>query len=169
MATPWRSAREHDHRRLVQSVACWMVNLRPDSSGIGQAIQVVGARRCPTVRKCTGSLESSNPLCVVRNGGEPMFLQCDRVTEFVSENGVPVNGWIATDTGWEPDAKVEVTVGGVLVSFAQHTEGRGKSGKAMLNLSVSGLASVVDPSAVGWASLISEDSGEAFSGELLPS
>ena len=47
--------------------------------------------------------------------------------------------------------QVEPTVGGVIVSFAQQTEGRGN---AMLNLSVSGLASVVDTSAVGWASLI---------------
>ena len=33
----------------------------------------------------SGSLESSNPLCVVCDGGEPMFLQRDRVLEFVSE------------------------------------------------------------------------------------
>ena len=44
-----------------------------------------------------------------------------------------------------PDAKVELTVGGVIVSIAQHTEGRGESGNAMLDLSVSGLASVVGP------------------------
>ena len=35
-----------------------------------------------------------------------MFLQRDRVTEFVSENGVSVSGWIATDEGWWPDAKL---------------------------------------------------------------
>jgi len=109
----------------------------------------------------SGSLESSNPFCVVRDGGEPMFLQRDRVTEFVSENGVSVSGWIATDEGWGPDAKVELTVGGVIVSIAQHTEGRGESGNAMLDLSVSGLASVVDPVG-GWLGVAgSEDAGEA--------
>ena len=77
----------------------------------------------------SGSLESSNPLRVVRDDGEPMCLERDRVTQFVSENGVPVKGWVPT------------------------AEGRGESGNAMLDLSVSGLASVVDPSAVGWASL----------------
>ena len=90
-----------------------------------------------------------------------MFLQRDRVTEFVSENGVSVSGWIATDEGWGPDAKVELTVGGVIVSIAMHTEGRGKSGNAMLDLAVSGLASVVVP-VCGWLGVAgSEGAGEA--------
>ena len=95
------------------------------------------------------------------DGGEPMFLQRDRVTEFVSENGVSVSGWIATDEGWGPDAKVELTVGGVIVSIAKHTEGRGESGNAMLDLAVSGLASVVVP-VCGWLGVAgSEGAGEA--------
>ena len=46
-----------------------------------------------------GSLESHSVLyATVAN----MFLQRDSVTEFVSEIGVPVNGRIATDNGWDP-------------------------------------------------------------------
>jgi len=108
-----------------------------------------------------GSLESSNPFCVVREGGEPMFLQRNGVTEFVKENGVALRGWISSEEGWGLDARVELTVGGVALSIVQHTEGRGESGNAMLDLSVSGLASVVDPVG-GWLGVAgSERAGEA--------
>ena len=108
----------------------------------------------------SGSLESSNPFSVVQDGGEPMFLQRDGVTEFVNENGVSLRGWISTDEGWGPDAKVELTVGGVAVIVAQHTEGRGESSNSMLDLSVSGLSSVVDPVG-GWLGVAgAEDAGE---------
>ena len=60
---------------------------------------------------------------------------------------------MAVDEGWGPDAKVELTVGGVIVSIAQHTEGRGECSNAMFDLSVSCLANVVD-SVGGWASLV---------------
>ena len=90
-----------------------------------------------------------------------MFLQRDRATEFVSKNGVSVSGWIATDEGWGPDAKVELTVGGLIVSIGKHTEGRGESGNAMLDLAVSGLASVV-VTVCGWLGVTgSEGAGEA--------
>lgn len=99
-----------------------------------------------------GSLESSNPLCIVREGGNPMFLKGEGMTEFVNESGVSLRGWIATDRGWGPDARVELVVPGASVTIAQHTEGRGESGNAMLDLSVSGLANLVD-SIGGWLGL----------------
>ena len=43
----------------------------------------------------------------------------------------------ATVRGWGPDARVELMVPGASVTIAQHTEGRGESGNAMLDLSVS--------------------------------
>ena len=76
----------------------------------------------------SGSLESSDPFCVVRRRWRTHVLQRGGVTEFVSENGVSVSGRIAIDEGWGPDAKVELTVGGVVVSIAKHTEVCGKFG-----------------------------------------
>ena len=56
-----------------------------------------------------------------------------------------LRGWIAEDLkDWGTDARVELTVGDVNVTIVQHTEGRGESSSAMLDLSVSGLESVVD-------------------------
>jgi len=99
-----------------------------------------------------GSLESSNPFSIVREGGNPMFLKGKGMTEFLNEPGVSLRGWIATDRGWGPDARVELVVPGASVTIAQHTEGRGESGNAMLDLSVSGLANLVD-SIGGWLGL----------------
>jgi len=99
-----------------------------------------------------GSLESSNPFNIVREGGRPMFLKGEGVTEFLNETGVSLRGWIATDEGWGPDARVELVVEGASVTVAQHTEGRGESGNAMLDLSVSGLAHILD-SVGGWLGL----------------
>jgi hypothetical protein len=92
-----------------------------------------------------GSLESSSPFNVVREGSGPMFLRQEGVTEFINEKGVSLRGWIAEDLGvWGPDARVELTVGDANVTIVQHTEGRGESSNAMLDLSVSGLESIVD-------------------------
>lgn len=92
-----------------------------------------------------GSLESSSPFCVVCEGSSPMFLQTHGVTEFINEKGVSLRGWIAKDGEvWGPDARVELTVGDANVTIVQHTEGRGDSSNAMLDLSVSGLERIVD-------------------------
>ena len=107
----------------------------------------------------SGSLESSNPLCVVRDGVEPMFLQRNRFA--LSMGGLPPI-MVGDPT------PVELTVGCVIVSFGQHTEGRGKSGNAMLNLCLWSAKNCgpVD----GWLAVAdSEDPGEAFSGKPIPS
>jgi len=92
-----------------------------------------------------GSLESSSPFSVVREGSSPMFLKQDGVTDFINEKDVSLRGWIAEDHEvWGPDARVELSVGNANVTIVQHTEGRGESSSAMLDLSVSGLESIVD-------------------------
>jgi len=92
-----------------------------------------------------GSLESSSPFSVVREKSSPVYLKREGVTEFINEKGVSLRGWIGKDLkDWGPDARVELTVGDANVTIVQHTEGRGESSNAMLDLSVSGLESVVD-------------------------
>jgi len=92
-----------------------------------------------------GSLESSSPFSVVREGGSPVFLKQDGVTDFINEKDISLRGWIAEDHEvWGPDARVELLVGNANVTIVQHTEGRGESSSAMLDLSVSGLESIVD-------------------------
>lgn len=97
-----------------------------------------------------GSLESSSPLSVVRDGSSPMSLKSDGVTKFINEDGLSLRGWIGEDLDvWGPDARVELTVGVANVTIVQHTEGRGESSNAMLDLSVSGLDGIVE-SVGGW-------------------
>ena len=47
----------------------------------------------------SGLLESSNPIYVILEGGELMYLQHDGATAFVKENGGSLRGWISTDKG----------------------------------------------------------------------
>ena len=64
-----------------------------------------------------GSLKSSSPLSVVRDGSSPMSLKSDGVTKFINEDGPFLRGWIGEDLGvWGPDARVELTVGVTRVS-----------------------------------------------------
>jgi len=79
-----------------------------------------------------------------------MSLKSDGVTKFINEDGLSLRGWIGEDLDvWGPDARVELTVGVANVTIVQHTEGRGESSNAMLDLSVSGLDGVVE-SVGGW-------------------
>ena len=73
------------------------------------------------------------------------------MAEFLDETGVSLRGWIATDDGG-PETRVELTVEGASGTVAQHIEGRGESGNAMLDLSVSALACWRDANRVevGW-------------------
>ena len=91
-----------------------------------------------------GSLESSEPFEVSADG------QRSRVdphgTMFVDENGVTLRGWVDSEDLklWGPDARVQLAVGNAKVNIEQHTEGRGETSRAMLDLSVSGLTDMVD-------------------------
>jgi hypothetical protein len=92
-----------------------------------------------------GSLESSNPFHVIINGGDPMYLSATGETVFGLEGG-SLRGKVATDDPevWGPDARVVLFLGDAQVDVVQHTEGRGEASNSMLDLSVSGLANVVD-------------------------
>ena len=65
---------------------------------------------------------------------------------FVDENGVTLRGWIDSEDLklWGPDARVPLAVGNAKVNIERHTEGRGETSRAMLDLSMSGLADMVD-------------------------
>ena len=92
-----------------------------------------------------GSLESEEPFHVVISGGEPMYLSRTGETLFDLDGG-SLRGQITTDDPqlWGPDARVTLFLGDAQVDVVQHTEGRGTSSSSMLDLSVSGLANVVD-------------------------
>jgi len=92
-----------------------------------------------------GSLESSNPFHVIINGGDPMYLSATGETVFGLEGG-SLRGKVGTDDPevWGPDARVVLFLGDAQVDVVQHTEGRGEASNSMLDLSVSGLANVVD-------------------------
>ena len=80
----------------------------------------------------------------------------DRITMTPSEQSVTshkkneksVFGRVFSD-GWGPDAKLTLNVRSSEFNIVQHTEGRGESSRAMLDLSVSGLGNVVE-SIGGW-------------------
>mmetsp|Transcript_19268 Transcript_19268/g.51464 ORF Transcript_19268/g.51464 Transcript_19268/m.51464 type:complete len:768 (-) Transcript_19268:30-2333(-) len=92
-----------------------------------------------------GSLESSDPFHVIINGGDPMYLSATGETVFGLEGG-SLRGKVETDDPevWGPDARVVLFLGDAQVDVVQHTEGRGEVSSSMLDLSVSGLANVVD-------------------------
>ena len=50
---------------------------------------------------------------------------------------------------WGHDARVQLAVGNAKVNIERHTEGRGETSRAMLDLSMSGLTDMVDT--IGWA------------------
>ena len=91
-----------------------------------------------------GSPESSEPFEVSVDG--PRSHVDPHGTMFVGENGVTLRGWIDSEDLklWEPDARVQLALGNAKVNIVQHTEGRGETSRAMLDLSVSGLTDVVD-------------------------
>ena len=107
-----------------------------------------------TVR--AGSLESSESFEVSADGHP-------HGTLFVDENGVTLRGWIDSEDlklrG--PDARVQLAVGNAKVNIEQHTEGRGETSRAMIDLSVSGLTDMVDTIG-GWLSV----DGSMHAGEL---
>jgi hypothetical protein len=111
-----------------------------------------------------GSLESSDPFHVTVNGGEPVYLNVDGETVF-NLTGASLTGRVATDdpSVWGPDARVRLSVGDAEVNIVQHTEGRGESSSAMLDLSVSGLANIVDTIG-GWLGV----DGAAHAGQAPP-
>ena len=118
--------------------------------------------RCvAAARVRAGSLESSEPFEVSADG------QRSRVdphgTMFVDDNGVTLRGWIDSEDFklWEPDARVQLAVGNAKVKIEQHTEGRGETSRAMLDLSVSGLTGKVDTIG-GWLGV----DGSMHAGEL---
>ena len=82
---------------------------------------------------------------------------------FVDENGVTLRGWIDSEDLklWGPDARVQLAVGNAKVNIGQHTEGRGETSRAMLDLSVSGLTDMVDTIG-GWLGV----DGSMHAGEL---
>ena len=95
-----------------------------------------------------GSLESSEPFEVSADG------QRSRVdphgTMFVDENGVTLRGWIDSEDLklWGPDARVQLAVRNAKVNIEQHTESRGETSRAMLDLAS---RTWLTPSAAGWA------------------
>ena len=143
-----------------------LASVKPSKSFVRGDVQPYGGALCPPalsqqVRVCeswlgihdfplhSGSLDSSNPLCVVRDGGEPMFLQRDRVAEFV----MPVRTVFLSMGGLPPMMVVGSTPRQVWQRHAQSLclwsgKCRGPVG--------------------GWLGVAdSEDTGEAFSGEPL--
>merc|ERR1712136_232408 len=102
-----------------------------------------------------GSLESSSPLSVVRDGSSPMSLKSDGVTEFIDEDGVSLRGWIGEDLEvCRPDARVEPTVGVANVTIAQHTEGRGESATPCLIFQFLVLTVLWRVLVVGWVCMV---------------
>ena len=107
-------------------------HVRPHTAGAHE-------RYVAAARVRAGSLESSEPFEVSADG------QRSRVdphgTMFVDENGVTLRGWIDSEDLklWGPDARVQLAVGNATVNIERHTEGRGETSRAMLDLSMSGL------------------------------
>ena len=68
------------------------------------------------------------------------------IRTLVDENGVTLRGWIDSEDLklWGPDARVQLAVGNAKVNIEQHTEGRGETSRAMLDLSVPGFKDMVD-------------------------
>ena len=105
-------------------------------SSLCSSIPARGAheRYVVAARVRAGSLESSEPFEVSADG------QRSRVdphgTMFVDENGVTLRGWIDSEDLklWGPDARVQLAVGNAKVNIEQHTEGRGETSRAMLDL-----------------------------------
>lgn len=82
---------------------------------------------------------------------------------FLNETGHSVTGWIATDDDsvWGSDAREWIVAGDAQLTVVQHTEGRGETSSAMLDLSVSGLSTVVE-TVGGWLGVDgSQRAGEA--------
>jgi hypothetical protein len=97
-----------------------------------------------------GSLESSDPFSVVVDGGRPVQLRSDSETVFLDEPDLRLSGNIGVfSDDWGQDAKLTLSVGSSEFNIVQHTEGRGESSSAMLDLSVAGLGNVVEPIG-GW-------------------
>ena len=100
-----------------------------------------------------GSLESSDPFSVVLEGGRPLQLRSDAETVLLDESDLRLSGNIVVfSDDWGPDAKLTLNVRSSEFNIVRHTEGRGESSRAMLDLSVSGLGNVVEPIG-GWLGL----------------
>jgi len=97
-----------------------------------------------------GSLESSDPFSVVLDGDRPLQLRSDTETVFLDEPDLRFSGNIGViSEDWGLDAKLTLNVRSSEFNIVQHTEGRGESSSAMLDLSVAGLGTVVEPIG-GW-------------------
>ena len=79
----------------------------------------------------------------MKNVGQ-CFLRSGTVAEFLDETGVSLRGRITTNDSRGPDAKVELAVEGVSVTVAQNIQCSGESGNALLDLSVSVMARLLD-------------------------
>jgi hypothetical protein len=109
-----------------------------------------------------GSLESSDPMSVTLDEGEPLHLRGDAETVFINESHLRLRGDIvpASDE-WGADGRIRINVGSTELSIVQHTEGRGEGGNAMLDLSVTGLDDLVEPVG-GWLGV----DGPQLAGEM---
>jgi len=110
-----------------------------------------------------GSLESSSPFHVAIDGGAPLYVGTDVTGTLLNETGLSVTGWVATDDDsvWGPDARVLIVAGDAQLTVVQHTEGRGETSSAMLDLTVSGLSTMID-TVGGWLGVDgSQRAGEA--------
>ena len=84
-------------------------------------------------------------------------------TMFLDENFLTLRGWIDSEDLklWGPDARVQLAVGNAKVTLNGHTEGRGETSRAMLDLLMSGLTDMVDTIG-GWLGV----DGSMHAGEL---